>query len=180
MRNEIPRIIQGGMGIAISDWRLARTVSLAGELGVVSGTAINQVLVRRLQDGDHQGHIRRALAAFPSQPIARSILETYFVDGGKKPDSPYKRSPLFSLKPPLPLLQLTVAASFVEVFLAKEGHDGWVGFNLLEKVHLPNLACLYGAILAGTDCMIIGAGIPREIPGVLDHHCADCRHFEFS
>jgi NAD(P)H-dependent flavin oxidoreductase YrpB (nitropropane dioxygenase family) len=33
---------------------------------------------------------------------------------------------------------------------------------------MPNLASLYGAMLAGVNCVIMGAGIPREIPGVLD------------
>ena len=50
-----PIVIQGGMGIGVSDWKLARSVSLKGQLGVVSGTAINSVLVRRLQDGDKDG-----------------------------------------------------------------------------------------------------------------------------
>src|SRR5690606_6114649 len=31
-----------------------------------------------------------------------------------------------------------------------------------------NLASLYGAMLAGVDYVLMGAGIPREIPGVLD------------
>lgn len=163
-----PVIIQGGMGIAVSDWRLAKTVSQTGQLGVVSGTAINSVLVRRLQDGDPEGHTRRALQAFPSQEIANKILETYFIEGGKPADKPYKRAPMFSIKSPLALLQLTVAACFVEVWLAREGHDGKVGLNLLEKVHMPNLACLYGALLAGVHYVIMGAGIPREIPGALD------------
>jgi NAD(P)H-dependent flavin oxidoreductase YrpB (nitropropane dioxygenase family) len=64
--------------------------------------------------------------------------------------------------------QLTMLASFVEVWLAKEGHDGAVGLNLLTKVQLPNLAALYGAVLAGVDYVLMGAGIPREIPGALD------------
>jgi NAD(P)H-dependent flavin oxidoreductase YrpB (nitropropane dioxygenase family) len=38
-----PTIIQGGMGIGISHWGLARAVSAAGQLGVVSGTAIDTV-----------------------------------------------------------------------------------------------------------------------------------------
>ena len=50
------RIIQGGMGVAISGWRLAAAVGcLPGCLGVVSGTAIDTVLARRLQDGDPGG-----------------------------------------------------------------------------------------------------------------------------
>lgn len=163
-----PTLIQGGMGIAVSNWTLAQAVSKLGHLGVVSGTAITSVLVRRLQDGDPEGHTRRALSQFPSKQIAQNILEQYFIEGGKLKDQPYKRSPLFNLKSSKPLLQLTVAASFVEVFLAKEGHGGKVGINLLEKVLLPNLACLYGAMLADVDYVIMGAGIPREIPGALD------------
>src|SRR5689334_9103750 len=61
----LPAIIQGGMGIGVSGWKLARAVSQLGQLGVVSGTAIDTVLARRLEDGDPGGHVRRALAAFP-------------------------------------------------------------------------------------------------------------------
>lgn len=168
MQNEHPVIIQGGMGIAVSDWKLAKSVSQTGQLGVVSGTAINSVLVRRLQDGDAEGNTRRALKAFPSQDIANKILETYFIEGGKPADKPYKRAPMYSINSPKALLQLTVAACFVEVWLAREGHNGKVGLNLLEKIQLPNLACLYGALLADVDYVIMGAGIPREIPGALD------------
>jgi NAD(P)H-dependent flavin oxidoreductase YrpB (nitropropane dioxygenase family) len=64
--------------------------------------------------------------------------------------------------------QITMLANFVEVWLAKEGHDGVVGVNLLTKVQMPNLASLYGAMLAGVDYVLMGAGIPREIPGALD------------
>ncbi len=168
MKYSHPIIIQGGMGIAVSDWKLAKTVSQTGQLGVVSGTAINSVMVRRLQDGDLDGHVRRGLQAFPSQSIAQRILDTYFVEGGRSSTQAYKRAPLYSVDSPKALLQLTVAACFVEVWLAREGHQGVIGLNLLEKVQLPNLACLYGALLAGVDYVIMGAGIPREIPGALD------------
>ena len=40
------------MGIAVSNWRLARAVATAGQLGVVAGTDIDCVLVGRRQDGD--------------------------------------------------------------------------------------------------------------------------------
>jgi nitronate monooxygenase len=36
-----PIIIQGGMGIGVSHWPLARAVSSHGQLGVVSGTALD-------------------------------------------------------------------------------------------------------------------------------------------
>lgn len=163
-----PIIIQGGMGIAISDWKLAKSVSILGHLGVVSGTAINSVLIRRLQDGDLDGSTRRALAVFPFPEVTEKILENYFISGGKDKNFPYKRSPVFSVKPAKALSQLNVAASFVEVFLAKENHSGVVGINLLEKIQMPNMSCLYGALLAGVDYVLMGAGIPKEIPGILD------------
>lgn len=168
MQYNHPIVIQGGMGIAVSDWKLAKCVSQTGQLGVVSGTAINSVLVRRLQDGDLEGNVRRALKAFPSEVISQRILDLYFIEGGRSTQTPYKRAPLYSLESPLSLVQLTLVACFVEVWLAREGHQGVIGMNLLEKVQLPNLACLYGAMLAGVDYVIMGAGIPREIPGALD------------
>ena len=137
--NQHPRLIQGGMGIAVSNWTLAKTVSKLGHLGVVSGTAINSVLVRRLQDGDPDGTTRRALANFPVSEIVDSILKLYFIEGGKSASQPYKRAPMYNIKSSKALLQQTVVASFVEVFLAKEGHAGKVGINLLEKIALPNL-----------------------------------------
>ena len=60
-----PIIIQGGMGVGVSGWRLARTVAETGQLGVVSGTALPLVLTRQLQLGDPGGHLARALAHFP-------------------------------------------------------------------------------------------------------------------
>ncbi|MCP5523356.1 MAG: hypothetical protein H7A46_17610 [Verrucomicrobiales bacterium] len=74
-----------------------------------------------------------------------------------------------TVKPGSPMNELTVVASFVEVFLAKEGHAGRVGINLLEKIQLPTLAALFGAMLAGVDVVLMGAGIPRLIPGALDN-----------
>ena len=59
-------------------------------------------------------------------------------------------------------------ANFVEVFLAGEGHDGLVGINFLEKIQMPNVVSIFGAMLAGVDYIIMGPKIPREIPGVID------------
>ena len=42
-----------------------------------------------------------------------------------------------------------MAANFVEVFLAREGHVHPVGINFLEKIQMPHLPSLYGAMLAG-------------------------------
>ena len=163
-----PLIIQGGMGIAVSDWRLARAVSSEGQLGVVSGTAIDAVLVRRLQLGDPGGEIRRAMGAFPIPGVVDDILDRYFVEGGKAPDQRFKQKPMGKLEPSRHLEDLLVVSNFVEVWLGKEGHSNPVGINYLEKVQAPALPSLYGAMLAGVDYVLIGAGIPRAIPGVLD------------
>ena len=163
-----PTIIQGGMGVAISNWRLANTVARLGQLGVVSGTGMDTVLVRRLQQGDPDGDMRRALAHFPVPAMTRRVLDAYFIPSGKSPTAPFKLIPMYTSQPSADLQALTVVANFVEVFLAKEGHSGPVGINLMEKIQLPNLASLYGAMLAGVDYVLMGAGIPREIPGALD------------
>ena len=165
---KLPVIIQGGMGVAVSDWKLAKAVSLFGQLGVVSGTAIGRIFTSRLMDGDKDGNIRRALNHFPEQSAVKEILDRYFIDGGKPKTIPYKSQPVYTIKPSKFLDKLTVLANFTEVFLAKEGHTGIVGINLLEKIQMSNLASLYGAMLAGVDYVIIGAGIPLQIAAILD------------
>jgi NAD(P)H-dependent flavin oxidoreductase YrpB (nitropropane dioxygenase family) len=44
-------VIQGGMSVAISGWRLANAVCRAAQMGVISGSLLDTVFVRRLQDG---------------------------------------------------------------------------------------------------------------------------------
>lgn len=163
-----PKIIQGGMGVAISDYHLANAVSRLGQLGVVSGTGIAMIMIGRLMDGDRSGDVRRALAHFPIPEIAESIVQTYYLPNGREPRQPYKRLTMWSLKPSDELQTVTVVANFVEVFLAKEGHQNPVGINLLEKVQMPNMASLYGAMLAGVDYVIMGAGVPIQVGGILD------------
>ena len=115
------------MGIAVSDWRLARAVSRVGQLGVVSGTAIDSVLVRRLQDGDPDGDVRRAMSAFPMPGVAAQVLARYFRPGGRAPGTAYTLLPLYRQQVDQAREALTVLAAFVEVYLAREGHDGLVG-----------------------------------------------------
>jgi NAD(P)H-dependent flavin oxidoreductase YrpB (nitropropane dioxygenase family) len=167
----LPRLIQGGMGAGVSGWALAREVARLGQLGVVSGTALDTILVRRLGEGDPGGHMRRAMAAFPVPQVAATILRKYFRPEGRpaKPGEPrFKLVPLARARMTDERAWLLVMASFVEVYLAKEGHDGAVGINFLHKIQLPVLPGLYGAMLAGADAVLMGAGIPAEIPGVLD------------
>ena len=160
------------MGVAVSSWRLARAVSLRGQLGVVSGTGIDTVVARRLQMGDPGGYLRKAFDAFPVRDAAERVWKRYFIESGKRPTTPFRSRPLPTLRMPAELLDLLVVANFAEVYLARAGHDGLVGINLLEKIQLPNLASLFGAMLAGVDVVLMGAGIPRAIPAILDRFAA--------
>src|SRR4051812_25037642 len=94
------QLIQGGMGVYVSNWRLARAVGAErpGETaGTVSGTALDVVYVRLLQLGDPGGHARRALAAFDclyGTGIGQKITDRYFIAGGKAPDARFKSAPM--------------------------------------------------------------------------------------
>jgi len=156
------------MGAGVSEWRLANAVARCGQLGVVAGTALDVILARRLQMGDPEGHVRRAMDAFPFPEIAKRVMDRYFIEGGKAQDKPFKSKPSPSATPGRALNELTVTANFIEVFLAKEGHSGTVGVNYLEKIQLPTLPSIFGAMLAGVSTVCMGAGIPLAIPGILD------------
>jgi nitronate monooxygenase len=165
------------MGVGVSNWRLANAVSRLGQLGVVSGTALDQLFVRRLAEGDDGGNMKRGLDAFPFPEMARRIWQEYFVPGGKPAEAPYPNVPMHQRYSPRKLVELCMVSNFVEVFLAREGHKNPVGINFLEKVQMPHLASIYGAMLAGVGYVLMGAGIPLHIPGVLDafaaHHMAE-------
>ena len=161
-----PLIIQGGMGIAVSSYHLAKAVSMAGQLGVVSGTAIDAVMAMRLHYGDILGNVRRSLNNFPVKEIGQQMIDKFYNTNNK-----IKQMFKFTM-PSLNMSQEKeneiVTANFFFFFLAKEGHKGIVGINFLEKIQFPNLAGIYGALLAGIDYIIMGAGIPKEIPAVIE------------
>jgi NAD(P)H-dependent flavin oxidoreductase YrpB (nitropropane dioxygenase family) len=175
-------LIQGGMGVGVSNWQLARAVAQAGErratadrvLGVVSGTGAHNLMVNRLQDGDQGGHVQQALAAFPIPGVAEMVLDKYYGDVQRPSGSRYKLPPkLTELGNPRSkvrdeLISLIVCGNFVEVWLARQGHRQPIGVNYLEKIQLPHVFELFGAMLAGVDYVLMGAGIPLQVPGVLD------------
>ena len=169
---QFPRIIQGGMGVGVSNWRLANAVSRLGQLGVVSGTALDSLFVRRIADGDPGGHMRRGLDAFPFPEMAKRVWEEYFIPGGKPAGAPYPVPPMHQRRDVRKVAELCIISNFVEVFLAREGHKNPVGINFLEKVQMPHLSSIYGAMLAGVGYVLMGAGIPLHIPGVLDAFAA--------
>jgi nitronate monooxygenase len=154
------------MGIAISGWSLARAVSSVGQLGVVSGTAIDNVFVRRLQDQGIDSELQSALDSFPALSVVEDIVSKY---GARRRTGsmPYRSLPALTAASTGRSIDAIVLAAFAEVTLAKMGHRGVVGINLLTKVQLPTAAALCGAILAGVDYVMMGAGVPTNIPGIL-------------
>jgi NAD(P)H-dependent flavin oxidoreductase YrpB (nitropropane dioxygenase family) len=167
-----PLIIQAGMGVGVSGWRLARAVAARGQLGVVSGVALDTVMARRLQLGDPDGSVRRALEQLPLPGVAERIVASYFVPGGIGPRVAFRPVPRLGLHGHRAVTELLIAANFAEVHLAKEGHRGPVGVNYLEKIQLATPASIYGAMLAGVDYVLMGAGIPSAIPALLSAFAA--------
>lgn len=187
------KLIQGGMGVYVSNWRLAREVAAQRPgvtAGTVSGTALDVVYVRLLQLGDPGGHARRALQAFDERfdiTIGRAICDRYFIEGGKAPDARFRSAPMHIVQSqdgrrhfPLPMgasatalfklddhtVELLIATGFSEVWLAKEGHSGKIFINFLNKIELPLIYVLYGAMLAGVDGVVVGAGNPEGLPAL--------------
>ncbi len=156
-----PNIIQGGLGVDVSGWELARAVARQGEIGLISGICLDNVMVRELQNGDPDNRIE-ALSHYPDQEIVEEIIDEFYVEDGIGPDQPYKVLPIHSCSPPPRLQKILCAAVFSEVYMAKQDHDGIIGMNLLSKLKRYSLACLYGAMLADVDLIVMGAGIPVE------------------
>jgi len=176
----LPQLIQGGMAVGVSTWRLARAVAMAGEklgrpvLGVVSGTGLSDVMIQRLQRGDPD-----TLCALTDYDpgLANELLEVYAPSAGRsggrhrfapKPEVLVNGTRAMKTH----MTRLTVAAAFVEVSLAKSGHSGPVGINIIEKLQLMHLPIILGAMLAGVDYVLVGAGIPNQIPAVLQSYAA--------
>ncbi len=112
--------------------------------------------------------MRRALRSFVDEDVANRIVKRWFRARGRSEGDRYRAVPVPRQHASREFSELTMLASFAHVHLAKEGHAGQVGFNLLEKIQIPTLPSLYGAMLAGVDWVLMGAGIPRHIPGALD------------
>jgi NAD(P)H-dependent flavin oxidoreductase YrpB (nitropropane dioxygenase family) len=158
----IPRLIQAGMGIHVSSARLARATSRLGALGVVSGAALRHIVIEDIRSGDEEAieFARR----FPIAHYVEEILQ--FAPGGKKHgqavpvDTPDPRHSAYPRR-------LSAIAAYVEVLRAKYGHRGKVGINVMWKAALTALPTIYGAMLAGVDALLCGAGVPMELPDIV-------------
>jgi nitronate monooxygenase len=91
---------------------------------------------------------------------------------------PYALPPMHQRRDLRKVVELCIVSNFVEVYLARDGHKNPVGINFLEKVQMPHLASIFGAMLAGVGYVLMGAGIPLHIPGVLDA-LAGLRHAQY-
>ena len=165
---QLPPVIQGGMGVGVSSWRLARQVAQHGGLGVISGVASDLLVARWLQDGDQGGHVQAAMAEYPDQDFVAATLKRYYRPEGREPGAPFRPIPRLDHHQRLDAVRMAVLGAFVQVTMAKQGHDGPVGINLLEKIQLWTPATLYGAMLANVDVVLVGAGLPTHLPRLLD------------
>ncbi|MEI6304537.1 MAG: nitronate monooxygenase [Candidatus Taylorbacteria bacterium] len=161
------RIVMGGMGFYISTL-MANLVSRLGGLGTVSGVAPELILPILLGKGDVDGSCRRALSHFPFPHIAQMVLDAYYIGAGNPLGKKPRGTPFFAVEPSEMAAALSICGNFVFVWLAKEGHTNPVAINYLEKISLPMPTAITGAMLAGVDVIVVGAGIPNQIPDVID------------
>ena len=163
----LPKIIQGGMGAGVSNWTLANAVS---RLGAARRRVRHRA--RRHPLASPAGRRRGRAHAPGDRPRSRSrrwraaCSRSTSSRAGRPRAPPYRAIPMYARTGSArELIELCIVANFVEVFLAREGHDGPVGINYLEKIQLPVLPSIYGAMLAGVAAVLMGAGIPIRVPG---------------
>jgi NAD(P)H-dependent flavin oxidoreductase YrpB (nitropropane dioxygenase family) len=160
--DEMPRLIQAGMGIHVSSALLANETARLGALGVVSGAALRHIFLEDVRAGDEL-----SIELAKKFPVASYIEEALaFAPGGAKHKQPV---PVDTVIPKLCARprRLSAIAAFVEVLRAKRGHRGQVGINVMWKATLTALPSIYGAMLAGVDVLLCGAGVPMELPDIV-------------
>lgn len=172
----LPKLVQGGMGVGISNYRLVNAVALAAErqrkpvLGTVSGVGLSVSFVNRMRRGD-QG-LLTAVQSFPVPEIAQEMVKRYWKNERNvlppKPEVVINGSKegkdLFT--------KVTVIANYAEVWQAKQGHNQPIAINYLEKVQPGRLYELLGAMLGGVDGVAMGAGVAYQTPRILDDYAA--------
>lgn len=150
------------MGIHVSSAHLANTTSRLGALGVVSAVGLRHFVIEEIRAGDPLG-IELA-RRFPIPTWRDEMLR--YAPGGDW----HKRTVPLDLPDPERgglAKRLSTVAAFVEVGRAKHGHYGKVGINVMWKCALTVLPSIYGAMLAGVDALLCGAGVPMELPDIV-------------
>jgi nitronate monooxygenase len=131
-------------------------------LGTLSGVALEKVMTRQLgQGGPTADAIVRSLKSFPFHGIAEEIIDRYY-------NNPHPNIPALTINPPNSLINLIVCANYAFVKMAKSCHCSPVSINYLEKIQMPHVYAIFGAMLAGVDFITMGAGIPNQIPGLVN------------
>jgi len=158
---ELPRLIQAGMGVRISSSKLANATSRLGALGVVSSVGLRHIIIDEIRAGNPE-----TVALAKSFPVARYVDELMeFAPDGPKHKTPAPMD-LPGPKGELPK-RLSVITSYIEVKKAQLGHKGKIGVNVMWKCSLTVLPSIYGAMLAGVDALLCGAGVPMELPDII-------------
>jgi len=188
------KLIQGGMGAYVSNWRLARAVAMERPgmtAGTVSGIGLDVGYARLLELGDSGGNIRWALEAFDERfgtGIGMEFFNRFFIKDGKAPGVRFRHFPIqtihsidgtdsipsvnpragdpFQLRVDPEVVERVILTAFAEVWLAKAGHTGKVFINFLKKIEVPLVFAMYGAMLAGVDGVVVGAGSPEGLPAI--------------
>ncbi len=158
----MPRLIQGGMGVHVSSANLANRTARLGALGVVSGAALRHVIVEDVRAGNAE-----AIEHARTFPVPRYVDELLaFAPGGARHTHAVPIDTPDPERGGLPT-RLSVITAYVEVLGARRGHRGKVGINVMWKAALTVLPTIYGALLAGADALLCGAGVPMELPDIV-------------
>lgn len=158
----MPQLIQAGMGVRVSSANLANHTSRLGALGVVSSVGIRHIVIDEIRSGDP---IALELAkSFPLKDYVDELLE--FAPGNSKNCAPVPLDDPDPRKGTLPK-RLSAICAYIEVMRAKMGHCGKVGVNVMWKCALTVLPSIYGAMIAGVDALLCGAGVPMELPDIV-------------
>ncbi|MEI6477606.1 MAG: hypothetical protein WCO52_01295 [bacterium] len=158
----LPRLIQAGMGVHVSSARLANATSRLGALGMVSGAGLRHVVVEEVRSGNPA-----VIAVANTFPVQRHVDELLaYAPGGAKHGHAVPIDVPDPFRSGLPR-RLSIIAAYVEVKRAMMGHKGKVGINVMWKCALTALPSIYGAMLAGVDALLCGAGVPMELPSIV-------------
>jgi NAD(P)H-dependent flavin oxidoreductase YrpB (nitropropane dioxygenase family) len=150
------------MGVRISSAKLANATARLGALGVVSSVGLRHIIIDEVRAGIQE--TIDIVRTFPVSKYVDELLE--YAPGGNKHRQPAPLDDPNPHKSELPKRLSTICA-FVEVAKAKQGHDGMVGINVMWKCALTVLPSIYGAMLAGVDALLCGAGVPMELPDIV-------------
>ena len=158
----MPELIQAGMGAYISCSRLANATSRLGALGVVSSVGLRHIVPQQVRSGDQE-----AIEIAKTFPVARYVEELLsYAPGGKRQNRAIPMDVPDAVKGAF-AKRLSAISAYVEVMRAKKGHRGMVGINVMWKCALTVLPSIYGALLAGVDAFLCGAGVPMELPEII-------------